>query len=358
MGSSNSSNSSFGSLGGVLAQGIGNFLGSAINYGYSKDLADYSQMLTQENMKLQNQLQRGLILDSAKLEKEGLISAGLNPAMMNGGNFSPVASSSVGPSSSAGAASLFENVQLGNLLVAMSQSKVNEADAAGKNIDNEYKAAQNESQISLTIAKANESNVMASNISADTANKLALNDNIKQEYQNLIKTAENIDANTWNLVCQAYNNIEGIKIKWQDLSLQAQMVAINHYNAETNRLVGSSEAAKNYKMLSLFDAQIDLLGAQLGLTNEETDLVRMQAFETAQRGNIEKWERDVLSKLSPDEIAEYRRQSAKKSVDVLGSEVFKNFASPLGQIVGMVGGAAVMRYAPPVAKSVSGFKAW
>ena len=130
-----------------FAAGLGtNMLFNSINQGQYKSNQRFAQKLAQENAMFQDNLTRKLTRDTPVLERQGLVNAGINPAMMKDGTMAAQQGAQVNQSP-VGTAPYFSDAipsytSLLQSSLVSSEIDKNVADTKNKMSDTEYKNVQ------------------------------------------------------------------------------------------------------------------------------------------------------------------------------------------------------------------------
>ncbi|QCS35946.1 hypothetical protein [Capybara microvirus Cap1_SP_59] len=300
-------------------------------YGYNSTLAQ-----------MQNNMLRQNTQDSAALQKRGLAAAGINTASLGGGSaqlagvgsLASVSAPSSGlpsaPGSSAGLpSSTLAAVDLASIIRSTAAADLDRTKAKGEEINNAYKGQQNEASIRLAEAQAAnfETNAQLN------VKKLPIAEqeykNLVQSFNNLVKTAENIDADTWLKTAEAYRARNTTDIAWEQLSLNAQMAA-------SQIDLNSAHASEALKHLAVMDEEISLMANEMRLNDEQKMLFHQQAYKAQEEGNQEKFKADILNKLNREEMARWKK--AEIIANVLehynnAQNAHKNFLRQAGELM-------------------------
>lgn len=162
---------SIGSNAESLANGaLSSLIGGSISSHFSKSMMRYQDKLNDQNALDAYNRQRELMGDAASLQKQGMLKAGYNTAFGSNGSvmsagssqMSSVGQSGMGNSMPNSFQSMLDakNVE-SNAKVADSHSRLLDSQAAGQNIDNDYKAANAIADLSNKAANTRDANAKA-----------------------------------------------------------------------------------------------------------------------------------------------------------------------------------------------------
>ncbi len=154
-----------------LANGaLSSLIGGSISSHFSKSMMRYQDQLNDQNALDAYNRQRELMGDAASIQKQGMLKAGYNTAFGSNGSvmsagssqMSSVGQSSMGNSMPNSFQSMLDakNVE-SNAKVADSHSRLLDSQAAGQNIDNDYKAANAIADLSSKAANTRDANAKA-----------------------------------------------------------------------------------------------------------------------------------------------------------------------------------------------------
>lgn len=154
-----------------LANGaLSSLIGGSISSHFSKSLMRYQDKINDQNALDAYNRQRELMGDAASLHKQGMLKAGYNTAFGSNGSvmsagssqMSSIGQSSMGNSMPNSFQSMLDakNVE-SNAKVADSHSRLLDSQAAGQNIDNDYKAANAIADLSNKAANTRDANAKA-----------------------------------------------------------------------------------------------------------------------------------------------------------------------------------------------------
>lgn len=154
-----------------LANGaLSSLIGGSISSHFSKSMMRYQDKLNDQNALDAYTRQRELMGDAASLQKQGMLKAGYNTAFGSNGSvmsagssqMSSVGQSGMGNSMPNSFQSMLDakNVE-SNAKVADSHSRLLDSQAAGQNIDNDYKAANAIADLSNKAANTRDANAKA-----------------------------------------------------------------------------------------------------------------------------------------------------------------------------------------------------
>lgn len=154
-----------------LANGaLSSLIGGSISSHFNKSMMRYQDKLNDQNALDAYNRQRELMGDAASLQKQGMLKAGYNTAFGSNGSvmsagssqMSSVGQSGMGNSMPNSFQSMLDakNVE-SNAKVADSHSRLLDSQAAGQNIDNDYKAANAIADLSNKAAKTRDANAKA-----------------------------------------------------------------------------------------------------------------------------------------------------------------------------------------------------
>lgn len=191
-----------------FATGLGtNMLFNSINQNQYRDNQRFAQQLAQENAMFQDNLTRKLTRDTPVLERQGLVNAGINPAMLKDGTMAAQQGAQVNQSPVNTAPYFSDSVPsytslLQSSLVSSEIDK-NVAEAKNKMSDTEYKNVQTKQlseyvQYQGSILKNNiAESITRQNLNKDHASQLkALADKTVTEWQILLPKAAQADKFT------------------------------------------------------------------------------------------------------------------------------------------------------------------
>lgn len=154
-----------------LANGaLSSLIGGSISSHFSKSMMRYQDKLNDQNALDAYNRQRELMGDAASIQKQGMLKAGYNTAFGSNGSvmsagssqMSSVGQSSMGNDMPNSFQSMLDakNVE-SNAKVADSHSRLLDSQAAGQNIDNDYKAANAIADLSNKAANTRDANAKA-----------------------------------------------------------------------------------------------------------------------------------------------------------------------------------------------------
>ena len=154
-----------------LASGaLSSLIGGSISSHFSRKMMDYQDKLNDQNALDAYNRQRQLMADAASLQKQGMLKAGYNTAFGSNGNVMSVGSSQMSNVAQSGIGSSMPNTFQSmldaknvesNAKVADSHSRLLDSQAAGQNIDNDYKAANAIADLSNKAANTRDANAKA-----------------------------------------------------------------------------------------------------------------------------------------------------------------------------------------------------
>lgn len=154
-----------------LANGaLSSLIGGSISSHFSRKMMDYQDKLNDQNALDAYNRQRQLMADAASLQKLGMLKAGYNTAFGSNGNVMSVGSSQMSNVAQSGIGSSMPNTFQSmldaknvesNAKVADSHSRLLDSQAAGQNIDNDYKAANAIADLSNKAANTRDANAKA-----------------------------------------------------------------------------------------------------------------------------------------------------------------------------------------------------
>lgn len=154
-----------------LANGaLSSLIGGSISSHFSRKMMDYQDKLNDQNALDAYNRQRQLMADAASLQKLGMLKAGYNTAFGSNGNVMSVGSSQMSNVAQSGIGSSMPNTFQSmldaknvesNVKVADSHSRLLDSQAAGQNIDNDYKAANAIADLSNKAANTRDANAKA-----------------------------------------------------------------------------------------------------------------------------------------------------------------------------------------------------
>lgn len=149
---------------------LSSLIGGSISSHFSKSMMRYQDQLNDQNALDAYNRQRELMGDAASIQKQGMLKAGYNTAFGSNGSvmsagssqMSSVGQSSMGNSMPNSFQSMLDakNVE-SNAKVADSHSRLLDSQAAGQNIDNDYKAANAIADLSSKAANTRDANAKA-----------------------------------------------------------------------------------------------------------------------------------------------------------------------------------------------------
>lgn len=238
-----------------------------INFDFDKRRALLSQQLGQENASYTDKLTRSLMSDSASLEKQGKLSAGVNPSFADGSSASPqgaaVASPSVGSAGSSPGtfnAGFQQAGMLSNGLTSMVDAlvKLSKLPKEAKNIDADTQGKQ---------ANTKKTEVDTQGSALDNAGKAIQNEILDETKGVIIDQAfANLDqtfASTAKTQQEKDNLVEQANILKQNL--RTVTFDADHYE-QTYR-----------KNMSKLDAEVDDLKASKSLKDAQANLTTIEA---------------------------------------------------------------------------------
>lgn len=154
-----------------LANGaLSSLIGGSISSHYNKSMMRYQDKLNDQNALDAYNRQRELMGDAASLQKQGMLKAGYNTAFGSNGSvmsagssqMSSVGQSSMGNSMPNSFQSMLDAKSVeSNAKVNDSHSRLLDSQAAGQNIDNDYKAANAIADLSNKAANTRDANAKA-----------------------------------------------------------------------------------------------------------------------------------------------------------------------------------------------------
>lgn len=180
-----------------FATGLGtNMLFNSINQGQYRSNQRFAQQLAQENAKFQDNLTRNLTRDTPLLERQGLVNAGINPAMMKDGTMAAQQGSQVNQLPVNTAPYFSDSVPsftslLQSSLVSSEIDK-NVAEAKNKMSDTEYKNVQ--------IKQLSEYILYQGSILENGINESISRQNLNKEHAEQLKALANKTASEWKIL--------------------------------------------------------------------------------------------------------------------------------------------------------------
>lgn len=236
-----------------FAAGLGtNMLFNGINQGQYKSNQRFAQQLAQENAMFQDNLTRKLTRDTPLLERQGLVNAGINPAMMKDGTMAAQQGAQVNQSPVSTAPYFSDTIPsytslLQSSLVSSEIDK-NVAEAKNKMSDTEYKNVQ--------VKQLSEYILYQGSILQNSIDESITRQNLNKEHATQLKALANKTVSEWKILLP--------KAAQAEQFTKAELDTMN-------------------KNIAKLDAQIDNLDKQGDLFVEQKDTeVTKQALNRAQ----------------------------------------------------------------------------
>ncbi|QCS36025.1 hypothetical protein [Capybara microvirus Cap1_SP_93] len=290
----------------------------------------------QEGAKLDDQYQRSLLKDSAQIEKQGLMNAGLSVGSMNG-SFSPAqsivktagSSSSSAPSVGMPQIGMQRGINLDNLgniasLLADvdlkgSQKELIDAQAKGQELENNWINTINDRKVELMTS-------LEALQDSSTENNRATYDNIIQDTKNKVAQFDNITADSKLKAAQMFNQYTDSIVKYEQLSLNAQMTASQVQRLAYENKWTDQQIRESMQRISVMDSQIMEIGTRCDLNQQQMRYLSAMAFNVKTETDLNQWELKVKEGIGFNKMSEWKKRMMQEELDKIQSETYQNYS--------------------------------